>query len=90
MNTNIDFLEDHMMDRKPNDRFDLKELFDTPREPLQGSSNPIKDVLKTIASSLLDTWEPRRRILESDELYLDPRIYNDAISDKKSGNWQSA
>ena len=35
-----------MMDQKPNDRFDLRELSDTPREPLEGSSNPIEDILE--------------------------------------------
>ena len=48
-----------MMDQKPNDRFDLRELFDTPKEPLKGSSNPMEDVLEITISRLLDTQEPR-------------------------------
>ena len=51
LSTNVVFMEDgYMMDRKPNDRFDLRELSDTPREALEGSSNPIEDVLETITS----------------------------------------
>ena len=89
-----------MMDRKPNDRFDFRELSDTPREPLEGSSNPMEDIPKTTTSSLLDTQEPRRsgRIVKasdrfmflgeaiSDELDLDPSSYNEATSDKDSKN----
>ena len=33
-----------MMGQKPNDRFDFRELFDTPKESLEGSSNSIEDV----------------------------------------------
>ena len=56
VSTNTTFLEDdYMMDRKPNDRFDLMELIYTPREPLEGSSNLMEDVLETTTSSLLDT-----------------------------------
>ena len=97
-------LEDnYMMDRKPNDIFDLKELSDTPKEPLEGSSNPMEDVLKITASTLLDTREPHcsGRIVRtpnqfmflgevvSDELNLDPISYNEAIFDKDLRNWQS-
>ena len=42
MNTNVVFLDDnYIIDRKPNDRFYFRELSDTHREPLEGSSNPI-------------------------------------------------
>ena len=44
-----------MMDQKPIDKFDLRELPDTPREPLEGSSNPTEDVPEITISSLLDT-----------------------------------
>ena len=53
VSTNAIFLEDdYVMDQKSNDRFDLRELSDTPREPLEGSSNPMEDVPKTTTSSL--------------------------------------
>ena len=39
-----------MMDRKPIDRFNLKELSDSPREPLEESSNPMEDVPVTTTS----------------------------------------
>ena len=39
VSTNVVFMkDDYMMDRKLIDRFDCRELFDTPREPLDGSS----------------------------------------------------
>ena len=47
-----------MMDQKPNDRFNFRELSDTPKEPLEESSNSMKNILETIASPLLDTREP--------------------------------
>ena len=89
-----------MMDRKPNDRFDFRELSDTPKEPLEGSYNPMEDVPKTIASPLLDPRELHHsgRIVRvpdqfmflgevvSDEHDLDPSSYNDAIFDKDSKN----
>ena len=92
-----------MMDQKPIDRFDLKELSNLTREPLEESSNPIENVPKIITSSLLDTRKSRSsgRIVKapnrftflgeaiSDEFDLDPSSYNEAISDKDSGNWQS-
>ena len=85
-----------MMDLTPNNRFDLRELSDTLREPLEGSFNLMEEVPETITSSVLDTQEPCRsgRIIrapgqfmfleevESDELDLDPSSYNEAISDK--------
>ena len=46
-----------MIDWKSNDRFDLRELFDTLKEPLEGNSNPMEDVPEIITSSLLDTRE---------------------------------
>ena len=56
MSTNAIFLEDdYMMDRKPNDIFDLRELFDTLIEPLEESSNPLEDVPETTTSSFLNT-----------------------------------
>ena len=34
VSTNSIFMDDnYMMDQKPNDKFDIRELFDTPREP---------------------------------------------------------
>ena len=92
------------MHQKPNDRFDHKELSDTPRNPLEGSSNSMEDVLKTTTSSLLDTRELRHseRIVKApyrfmflgealyDEFDLNPRNYNEVIFDKDSRNWQSA
>ena len=63
MSTNAIFLEDdYVMDQKSNDRFDLRELSDTPREPLEGSSNPMEDVPKTTTLPLLDTREPYHNI----------------------------
>ena len=47
-----------MMNQRPNDRLDLKEFFDNPRETLEESFNPMEDVLGTTSSSLLDTREP--------------------------------
>ena len=44
-----------MMDQKPNDIFNFRELFDTLIEPLKESSNPMENVLEIIVSSLLDT-----------------------------------
>ena len=84
-----------MMDWIPNDIFDLWELFDTPREQLERSSNPMKDVPKT-TTSLLNTREPPHsgRIVRepnwftflgetvSNELNLDSSPYNEAIFDK--------
>ena len=56
VNTNGVFLEDdYKIDRKPNNRFNLRELFDTLKEPLERSSNPMEDIFEIIASSLLDT-----------------------------------
>ena len=89
-----------MTHRKPNDRFNFRELFDTLREPLEGSSNPMDNVLKTTASSLLDTREPRRNVrivrvpdwfiflgeVVSDKHDLDPNSYNESIFDKYSEN----
>ena len=74
----------------------LMELFDTPKEPLEGSYNPIEDVLETSTSSLLDTWElhPSGRIVRapdrfmflgdvvSNEHDLDPNKYNESILTK--------
>ena len=60
MNTNVVFLEDnYIMHRKTNDRFDFRELSDTPIELLKGRFNPIENVLKITTSPLLDTLEPR-------------------------------
>ena len=56
MSTNVVFLkDDYMMDLKPNDRFDIGELSDTPREPLNESSNLVEDVLEITASSLYES-----------------------------------
>ena len=65
----IFLVDDYMMDQKPNDRFDLTELSDTLREPLERSSNPMKDVIETTTLSLLDIREPcrRRRIVKAPE-----------------------
>ena len=41
-----------MMYRKPNDRFDHRELSDTPIEPLERSSNPMNDGLEITTSPL--------------------------------------
>ena len=85
-----------MMDRKPNDTFNFRELSDTLREPLERNSNSTEDVPETTVSPLLDTWEPRRsgKIVRvpnrfmflgevvSDEHDLDPSNYNKVISDK--------
>ena len=85
-----------MMDQKPNDRFNLRELSDTPRKPLEGNSNSIEDVSEIIVLPLLDTRESRYsgrlvRALDwfmflgetvSDEHDLDPNSYNETISDK--------
>ena len=105
MSTNAVFLEDdYMMDHKLNNRFDVKELSNTPREPLEGSSNPMDDAPEITTSSLLNTRDPRRsgRIVRAsdrftflgefifDVLDLDPSSYNEAISDKDSKNWQNA
>ena len=49
-----------MMDRKPNNRFDFREFFDTPIDPLEGSFNPMEDVLEITVSPLLDTQESCR------------------------------
>ena len=50
------FLEDdYKMDRKPNDRFDFRELSDTLREPLERNYNLMEDIPKIIILSLLDT-----------------------------------
>ena len=46
------------MDQKSNDRFDFRELFDTPKEPLEGSSNSMENILQIIISPFLDTREP--------------------------------
>ena len=92
-----------MMDRQPNDRFDLNELFDTHRELLEKSSNPKVDVSKITTSPLLDTQEPRcnERIVRAPDQFiflgvamfyeydLDPNSYNEAIFDKDLRNWQS-
>ena len=89
-----------MVDRKPNDRYDVRELSDTPREPLEESSNKMEDVPETTTSSLLDTQESCRsgRIVRtlgqfmfigeafSNELDLNPSSYNDVISNKDSKN----
>ena len=48
------------MDQKPNDIFNFREFLDTPRELLEGSSNPIENVPKTTISSLLNTRESHR------------------------------
>ena len=48
-----------MMEHKPNDKFDIRELSDTSRDPLEGNYNPMKDVSKT-TPSCLDTREARR------------------------------
>ena len=85
-----------MMDQKPNDRFDFRELFDTPREPLEGSSNPMEDVTITSTSPLLDTREPYHNgsvvrapdrfmflgDVVSNEHDLDPNKYNESILTK--------
>ena len=82
----------------------MMDLSDTPREPLEGSSNLMDDVPKMTVSPLLDTREPRRsgRIVKipdqfmflvetvSNEHDLDPSDYNETISNKDSKNWQSA
>ena len=101
MSTNVIFLEnDYIIDRKPNNKFDLNELSDTLRQSLEGSFKPMKVVLETTTSPLLDTQQPRRsgrivRALDrfmflgeavSDEYDLDPNSYNEAISDKDSEN----
>ena len=89
-----------MMHRKPNDRFDLRELSYIPREPLERCSNPMEDVSEITTSSLLDIGESRcsSRIVRtpnrflflggpiSDELDLDPNSYNETISDKDFEN----
>ena len=59
---------DYMMDRKPNDRFDLRVLFDTPRDPLEENSNPMEDILEIITSSLLDCWS--KDLLKKKELIM--------------------
>ena len=93
-----------MMDWKPNDRFDFKELSDTPRELVVGRPNSMNDILETIISPLLDIRESRLsgrivRVLDRfmflgeivfDEHDLDPSSYNEAISNKDSRNWQNA
>ena len=93
-----------MMNWKPNNRFDLMELFDIPGEPLEGSSNRMKNVSEITTSSLLDTREslcggrtirtPDRFMFLgetiSDEFDLDPSNYNETIYDKDLENWQSA
>ena len=88
------------MDQKPNDRFYFRELSDTPREPLERSSNPIEDVLEITILPLLDTREPRRngRIVRVPDWFMvigevvfdehdwDPSSYNEVIFDKDSEN----
>ena len=88
------------MDQKPNDRFNLKKLFDSPTEPLVGSYNSVQDVSDTTVTPPLNTLEPHRsgrnvrapdRFMFlgeaiSDEHDLDPSNYNEAISDKDFGN----
>ena len=49
-----------MMDQKPADRFDLRELSDTLRESLEESSNQMEDVPEITTLSLLDTREQCR------------------------------
>ena len=92
-----------MMDRMPNDRFDLRELSDTLRETLKGSSNPKENVLETTILSLLHTREPHScgRIVTVlnqfmflgevvfDEHDMDPSSYNEPIFEKDLENWQS-
>ena len=70
-----------MMDRKPNDRFDLRELFDTLIESLKRSSNPIKDVIETITSPVLDTREPyrSRRIVRAPNRFM---FLEEVVSDE--------
>ena len=95
------FLEDdYTIDLKPNDRFDLSELSDTPRKSLEGSSNPMEVVPKTTTISLLDIRElcHSERIVKapdqfmflgevvSDEFDLDPSSYNETIFDKDLEN----
>ena len=60
------------MDQKPNDRFDHMELSDTPKEPLEESSNSMKDVSKITTLSLLDTQELHRsgRIVRSPNQFM--------------------
>ena len=71
---------DYMMDWKPIDRFDLRELFDTSREKLKGSSNPMKDVPKITTSSLLNTQEPchSERIVKAHNQFI---FFGEAIFD---------
>ena len=92
------------MDWKANDRFNFRELSNTPRDPLEGSSNTMENVLKTIASPFLDTQKSRcsGRIVRAtdrfmflgevifDEHDLDPSSYNKVICDKDSENWRSS
>ena len=92
--------DDYIIDRKPNDRFNLRELSDTPIEPLEGSSNLMEDIPEITTSPLLDTRESCRsgRIVRAldrfmflgeavfDEHDLDPSNYNESIYDKDSEN----
>ena len=48
------------MYQKSNDRFNLRQLFDTPTELLVESSNPMWDVSNTTGLPPLDTLEARR------------------------------
>ena len=92
------------MDQKPIDRFNLRELSDTPIKPLAGSSNPVQNVPKSTDPPPINILEPRHsgRIVKApnkfmflresifDEHDLDPSNYNEDISDKDSENWQNA
>ena len=48
------------MNQKPNDRFNLRELFNTLTEAFVGSSNSMQDIPDTTTPPPLDTLEPRR------------------------------
>ena len=90
-----------MMNWNPNERFNLRDLYNTAREQLERSSNPMEDVLEITASPLLDKRDPRRsgkivsdyfmfsREVVFDEFDLDPNSYNEAIFDKDLRNWQN-
>ena len=60
VSNNVVFLEDdYMMDQKHNDRFDFRELSDTPIDPLVESSNQVQDVPNATTSPHLGTLETR-------------------------------
>ena len=56
-------------------------MSDTPREPLEESSNVMEDILETNTSSLLDTWQSRRsdKIVRAHDQFM---FLGEAISDE--------